>query len=82
VPPTFWSLAMPLSKSHNKKAITRNMATLLDEYRRDGQVSGQAPANRAEAVRQALAIATRKRGAGRIRPETRRSHLPRRPLDA
>lgn len=73
---------MPLSKSRNKKAIARNIATLLDEYRRDGQVSGRAPANRAEATRQALAIAMRKRGAGRIRPDTRSSTLPRRPLDA
>ena len=71
---------MPLSKGHSKKAISRNIATLMREYDRDGHVGGSWPANRPKAVQQALAIAMEKSKTVRARPAARSSNLPRTPL--
>lgn len=71
---------MPLSKGHSRKAISRNIATLMREYDRDGHVGGSWPPSRAKASQQAVAIALEKAKAIRTRPLARSSNLPRTPL--
>lgn len=71
---------MPLSKGHSKKSISRNIATLMHEYERDGHVGESWPSTRVKAAQQAVAIALEKADINRARPFARRSHLPRTPL--
>ena len=71
---------MPLSKGHSKKAISRNIATLMREYDCDGHIAGYWPPSRMKATQQAVAIALQKAKAMRTRPWARSSVQPRTPL--
>ena len=71
---------MPLSRSHSRKAISRNIATLMHEYDCDGHIAGAYTPSRIKAAQQAVAIALEKARTVRARPTTRISHLPRTPL--
>jgi len=53
---------MPLVKGKSNKAVGKNIQTLVDDFQKSGRIGTSKPANKAAAVKQAMAIALRKAG--------------------
>ena len=53
---------MPLVKGKSNKAVSKNIQTLVDDFQRSGKIGTSRPANKAAAVKQAVAISLQKAG--------------------
>jgi hypothetical protein len=53
---------MPLVKGKSDKAVSKNISMLVSDFEKRGRIGTSKPANRAEAVKQATAIALQKAG--------------------
>jgi hypothetical protein len=60
---------MPLQKGRSKKAVGKNVSTLVGDYKKSGKIGASRPASKAAAVKQAVAISLKK--AGKSRPKGR-----------
>jgi len=56
---------MPLKSGKSNKAVSSNIKTLVEDWRRSGKIGSSHPANKKAAVRQAVAISMSKAGRSR-----------------
>lgn len=56
---------MPLKKGTSQSVVSRNIKTLVDDWKRDGSIGTSRPPTKAKAIKQAVAIALAKAGKSR-----------------
>lgn len=62
---------MPLKKGRSKKTISKNIGTLIRDYRKKGKIGASRPKSAAAARRQAVAIAYSMAGKSRRKRKKR-----------
>ena len=64
---------MPLKKGSSQSAVSSNIKTLVDEWKKDGSIGTSHPSTKKKAIKQAVAIAMAKAGKSRnTQPRTRK----------
>jgi len=58
---------MPLKTGSSKSVVSRNIKTLVDDWKRDGSIGTSHPPTKARAIKQAVAIALSKAGKNRFK---------------
>ncbi|MCK9381452.1 MAG: hypothetical protein M0P95_10365 [Sulfuritalea sp.] len=58
---------MPLKSGSSKSVVSRNIKTLVDDWKRDGSIGSSHPPTKAKAIKQAVAIALSKAGKSRTK---------------
>ncbi len=56
---------MPLKNGSSKSVVSRNIKTLVDEWKKDGSIGSSHPSTKTKAIKQAVAIALSKAGKSR-----------------
>jgi hypothetical protein len=56
---------MPLKKGSGQSAISSNIKTLVDDWKKDGSIGTSHPPTKKKAIKQAVAIALTKAGKSR-----------------
>ena len=56
---------MPLKKGSSQAAVSRNIGTLVDDWKKSGSIGTSHPPTKEKAVKQAVAIALTKAGKSR-----------------
>ncbi len=56
---------MPLKKGSSQSAVSQNIETLVDDYKKTGAIGTSHPSSKKKAVQQAVAIALDKAGKSR-----------------
>lgn len=63
---------MPLKKGSSQSVVSRNITTLVDEWKKDGSIGASHPLTKKKAIKQAVAIALAKAGKSRTQRQGRR----------
>jgi len=58
---------MPLKTGSSKSVVSRNIKTLVDDWKRDGSIGTSHPPTKTKAIKQAVAIALSKAGKSRAK---------------
>ena len=58
---------MPLKTGSSKAVVSRNIKTLVDDWKRDGSIGTSHPPTKTKAINQAVAIALSKAGKTRAK---------------
>lgn len=64
---------MPLKKGSGRSAVSSNIKTLVDEWKKDGAIGTSHPPTKKKAIKQAVAIALAKAGKSRKTKPRKRS---------
>ncbi len=56
---------MPLKKGASRSAVSSNIKTLVDDWKKDGSIGTSHPSTKKKAIKQAVAIALTKAGKSR-----------------
>jgi len=56
---------MPLRKGSSQEVVSRNIKTLVDDWKKDGSIGSSHPPTKTKAIKQAVAIALGKAGKSR-----------------
>ena len=56
---------MPLKKGSSQSVVSRNIKTLVDDWKKDGSIGTSHPDTKEKAIKQAVAIALDKAGKSR-----------------
>ena len=64
---------MPLKKGSDRSVVSRNIKTLVDDWRNDGAIGTSHPPTKNRAIKQAVAIALAKAGKSRNTQRRRRN---------